>query len=184
MSPAGLHSLALLSRPYICSACRRVGGEVLRQPTFRTLHNSRTLQRPRKREFFSSSSPLHSQKQPNPEPLTDDTHNTVRPDNPKRKTARSPAAKTSLRRVAVEAQRSKDGGLLAKSKLTGDHAPASRLVTAYAVAEQFDLAKVVEILRSKGYEPDPLETGLYPQVVHIQVPVSSIHRSIYQRSLE
>ena len=51
-----------------------------------------------------------------------------------------------------------------------------KLVTAYAVAEQFDLSKVVDILRSKGYEPDPLGTGLYPQVVHIQVPISSIYR--------
>jgi len=50
-------------------------------------------------------------------------------------------------------------------------------VTAYAVAERFDLAKVVDILRSKGYEPDPLSTGLYPQVVHVQIPISSIFRS-------
>jgi uncharacterized Rmd1/YagE family protein len=52
-----------------------------------------------------------------------------------------------------------------------------KLVTAYAVADQFDLTKVVEILRSKGYEPDPLETGLFPQVVHVQIPISSIYRS-------
>jgi required for meiotic nuclear division protein 1 len=184
MPPVGLHSWVLLARPYVCSACRRVGSEGLKLPAFRALHNSPTLHRPRKREFFSSSSPLHSQKLQNLEPLRDDAHDAIQPDNPKRKTARSPAAKTSLRRVAVEAQRSKDGGLLVKSNLTSDRAPAPRLVTAYAVAEQFDLAKVVEILRSKGYEPDPLGTGLYPQVVHVQVPVSSIHRSIYQRPLE
>ena len=81
----------------------------------------------------------------------------------------------------MEAQRSKDGGLLAKSSTTVDRAPAAKLVTAYAIAEQFDLAKIVEILRGKGYETDPLGTGLYPQVVHVQVPVSSIHRSLYQR---
>jgi uncharacterized Rmd1/YagE family protein len=160
--------------------CRKAGGETLKQPSFRTLHNSPALLQPRKREFFSSSSPLHGQKTQDTEPPIDDASTTAQPDTPKRKTARSPAAKTSLRRVAVEAQRSKDGGLLAKSNTAGDQAPAPRLVTAYAVAEQFDLAKVVEILRSRGYEPDPLGTGLYPQVVHIQVPVSSIHRSIYQ----
>jgi required for meiotic nuclear division protein 1 len=78
--------------------------------------------------------------------------------------------------VAVEAQRSKDGHL-ARSKEMVNEATAPKLVTAYAVAEQFDLAKVVEILRSKGYEPDPMSTGLYPQVVHVQIPVSSIYRA-------
>jgi uncharacterized Rmd1/YagE family protein len=181
MPPTAFHSWALLVRPYICSACRKVGGEGLKQPSFRTLHNSPALLRPRKREFFSSSSPLHSQKSQDTEPPIEGSPTSVQPNNPKRKTARSPAAKTSLRRVAVEAQRSKDGGLLAKSKTVGEQAPSPKLVTAYAVAEQFDLGKVVEILRSIGYEPDPLDTGLYPQVVHVQVPVSSIHRSIYQR---
>lgn len=148
------------------------------------MHNSAALLRPRKRDFFSSSSPLHSQNPQNAEVPAANASTIAQLDNPKRKTARSPASKTSLRRVAVEAQRSKDGGILAKSKTAGDQAPAPRLVTAYAVAEQFDLAKVVEILRSKGYEPDPLGTGLYPQVVHVQVPVSSIHRSMYQNSAQ
>lgn len=94
----------------------------------------------------------------------------------KRKTAKSPAAKTSLRRVAVEAQRSKDSNL-ARSGQPSEATAAPKLVTAYAVAEQFDLSKVVEILRNKGYEPDPLGTGLFPQVVHVQVPISSIYRS-------
>lgn len=35
----------------------------------------------------------------------------------------------------------------------------------------------MEILLSKGYEPDPLQTGLYPQVVHVQVPLDSIRRT-------
>lgn len=49
-------------------------------------------------------------------------------------------------------------------------------MTAYAVAEQFNVRKVSEILQEKGYEPDPLGTGLYPQVVHVQIPVDSIRR--------
>lgn len=67
-----------------------------------------------------------------------------------------------------------------ESKITtseNEQASVPKLVTAYAIAEQFDLAKVVEILRSKGYEPDPLGTGLYPQVVHVQIPLSSIYRT-------
>jgi uncharacterized Rmd1/YagE family protein len=94
----------------------------------------------------------------------------------KRRTARSPAVKTSLRRVAVEAQRSKDGNL-SRSRRFPDDASVPKLLTAYAIAEEFNLSKVVEILRSKGYEPDPLNTGLYPQVVHVQIPISSIYRS-------
>lgn len=49
-------------------------------------------------------------------------------------------------------------------------------MTAYAVAEKFDICKVREILQYRGFEPDPLETGLYPQVVHVQVPLDSIRR--------
>lgn len=50
-------------------------------------------------------------------------------------------------------------------------------MTAYAVAERFDIAKVMQILQSKGYEPDPLDTGLYPQVIHVPVPLDSIRRT-------
>ncbi|THC99892.1 hypothetical protein EYZ11_000590 [Aspergillus tanneri] len=32
------------------------------------------------------------------------------------------------------------------------------------------------ILQDKGYETDPFETGLYPQVLHIQVPLDSVRR--------
>jgi uncharacterized Rmd1/YagE family protein len=49
-------------------------------------------------------------------------------------------------------------------------------VTAYAVAEQFNIRRVRDILQEKGYEPDPLETGLFPQVVHVQIPIDSIRR--------
>lgn len=49
-------------------------------------------------------------------------------------------------------------------------------MTAYAVAEQFDIRRVRDILQEKGYEPDPLETGLFPQVVHVQIPIDSIRR--------
>ncbi len=33
---------------------------------------------------------------------------------------------------------------------------------------------MVSILREKHYEPDPFRTGLYPQVVHVQVPLKSL----------
>lgn len=76
----------------------------------------------------------------------------------------------------MEAQRSKVAKDVRTTPLQ-DESQTTKLVTAYAVAETFDIPKVVEILRSKGYEPDPLNTGLHPQVVHVQIPTSSIYRS-------
>ncbi|OJK05169.1 hypothetical protein ASPACDRAFT_38738 [Aspergillus aculeatus ATCC 16872] len=93
----------------------------------------------------------------------------------RKRSSRTPAAQTSLRRVAVEAQRSKDG-ILSKAQLREQGLYTVKTITAYAVAEQFDIHQVREILQLKGYEPDPYETGLYPQVVHVQVPLDSIRR--------
>ena len=50
-------------------------------------------------------------------------------------------------------------------------------MTAYCVAEGFDLPKVVNILKSRGYKIDPMKTQLYPQVVHVQIPYSSLRKS-------
>lgn len=55
-------------------------------------------------------------------------------------------------------------------------------MTAYCVAEQFDLPHVVRILEANGYELDPCRTELYPQVVHIQVPISPGHTSAKLRT--
>ncbi len=76
----------------------------------------------------------------------------------------------------MEAQRSKESSLSRTQSAVRDE-QTTRPVTAYAVAEQFNLAKVDEILRAQGYEPDPFNTGLYPQVIHIQIPLTSIHRT-------
>ena len=43
---------------------------------------------------------------------------------------------------------------------------------AYCVAEQFDLNRVVNILRDSGHIIDPYRTRLYPQVVHFKFPVT------------
>ncbi|MCJ1402870.1 hypothetical protein MMC11_006091 [Xylographa trunciseda] len=45
-------------------------------------------------------------------------------------------------------------------------------VTAFCVAEQYDLNRVAEILRNHGYKLDPYNTNLLPQVVHIEMPIS------------
>jgi len=83
----------------------------------------------------------------------------------KRKPARSPAGKTSLRRVAVEAQRSRE-------KVNQPHhvvaeSEGSNRVTAFSVADQFDMEAVVRILRSHGFTIDPDGTGFESdQVIH------------------
>lgn len=155
----------------VAGQCRRASLGLYKQPGLRPLHASPIFQRPRRRDFFSSNSVLSTQKEPNSIPTRSDSAQIQ-----KRKTARPSGAKTSLRRVAVEAQRSKVGHT-ARSPPPQDGSQTPKLVTAYAVAETFDIPKVVEILRSKGYEPDPFDTGLHPQVVHVQIPVSSIYRS-------
>lgn len=172
--PPTIRCSASLTSTFLSTTRRQTLLDLSRAPGLRPLHASPIFQRPRHRDFFSTNKTLSVQRttetQSKPSPHDESNVDAVR----KRKAAGSPAAKTSLRRVAVEAQRTKDGKL-AKTQRQPDETP--RLVTAYAVAERFDLARVIDILRSKGYEPDPLDTGLYPQVVHIQVPISSIYRS-------
>jgi len=82
----------------------------------------------------------------------------------KRKAARA----SSLRRVAVEAERSRDASKGGMATQPSEHETETRLVTAYCAAEQYDIAKVAKILDGVGYNLDPFKTGLYPQVVHFQ----------------
>lgn len=178
MRSSFLRGTLSVGQKFICTSCRRNGFDFFRQPGFRPLHASPIFQRPRCREF--SSKPLSLGEVPQPQrretQKEGDISSAAVVQAQKRKTARSPGTQTSLRRVGLEAQRSKAGNLVSPSgKPLEDTAP--KVVTAYAVADQFDLNKVVEILRNKGYEPDPLGTGLFPQVVHVQIPVSSIYRS-------
>ncbi|CEJ56350.1 Putative YagE family protein [Penicillium brasilianum] len=163
---------AMFAKTSLCSACKRpVAARLLWSPQTPYLRASPALGLPRRRNFFSSKSFLaQNQVKENDGPLDN-------PDSQKqrRHSGRLPAAPTSLRRVAVEAQRSKDG-ILSKAQLKEQGIDQSKTVTAYAIAEQFNIRKVREILQEKGYEPDPLATGLYPHVVHVQIPIDSIRR--------
>ena len=42
------------------------------------------------------------------------------------------------------------------------------MVTAYCAAEQYNISSAVRLVKAQGYNPDPFQTGLYPQVIHIQ----------------
>jgi len=89
----------------------------------------------------------------------------------KRKNTRSKAASTSLRRVAVEAQRSRDGLVIGKGrKRHVDPVAATKEVTAYCAAETYQVSAARRLLMQEGFRPDPLKTDLYPQVLHVQTP--------------
>jgi len=89
----------------------------------------------------------------------------------KRKTARSNAASTSLRRVAVEAQRSRDGLVKGKGrKRHVDPVAETKEVKAFCAAESYSVSTARRLMMQEGFHPDPLITDLFPQVLHVQTP--------------
>ncbi|KAF2122104.1 hypothetical protein BDV96DRAFT_562922 [Lophiotrema nucula] len=86
-----------------------------------------------------------------------------------RKGPRKNAGKTSsLRRVAVEAQRSRGFVKGKGSKRFIDPEAATKTVTAYCAAETYNISTAARLVKAQGYELDPFQTGLYPQVIHVQ----------------
>lgn len=82
----------------------------------------------------------------------------------KRKNIRSPAGKTSLRRVAAEAQRSRENATVPRHTIEGQDAPQ---VTAVTSADQFDMEAVARILRAHGFPLNPDETEFEPdEIIH------------------
>jgi required for meiotic nuclear division protein 1 len=108
----------MFARPYICSTCRKPAMfAAIRQPRNQHLHASSSFSHGRRKDFFSSNAVLRqSQSQSQPANNTSKELN-LQGQSKKRKAGRSAAANTSLRRVAVEAQRSRDG-ILSDSQLT------------------------------------------------------------------
>jgi uncharacterized Rmd1/YagE family protein len=126
----------------------------------RRLHASASGPAPRKRTFFSSNAVLQ---QEGNSPAVDIVNEV--PPSQKRKPTRSPAGKTSLRRVAVEAQRSRTNAFRQIDAVK--RGEGSNRVTALSVADQFDMDVVKRILRSHGFPIDPDESGFESdQVIH------------------
>lgn len=97
----------MFARPSVCSACKKPAVlRLVQHPRSQQLHASSPFGLPRRKDFFSSNAYLN-QKQGKPS----DVNSESPPESQKqrRRGSRLPAAPTSLRRVAVEAQRSKDG---------------------------------------------------------------------------
>ncbi|CAO2656331.1 Nn.00g051340.m01.CDS01 [Neocucurbitaria sp. VM-36] len=86
-----------------------------------------------------------------------------------RKGPRKTAGKTSsLRSVAVEAQRSRAFVKSRGRTRFVDPDAETKVVTAYCAAETYSISSAARLVKAQGYELDPLQTGLYPQVIHVQ----------------
>lgn len=114
--PASMNCLFLrpprILAPYQCrlfSSLRIIQSPALRprSSSFHSTHGLLSRKRIERNDYFSSSA-IHFQQQDakSEKPPAKDEES---PENNKRKTTRSQAAKNSLRRVAAEAQRSRDG---------------------------------------------------------------------------
>jgi hypothetical protein len=107
----------MFARPHVSSICKRPAViRLLRQPQSHCLHASSPLSLPRRKDFFSSNAFL-TQKQSEVSDATEKA--TLESQKQRRRGGRSPAAPASLRRVAVEAQRSKDN-FRSKARLRED----------------------------------------------------------------
>ncbi|KAF8859310.1 DUF155-domain-containing protein [Acephala macrosclerotiorum] len=147
------------TRQLACPAARRcLNNGAARPQPFRYIHATAAAQAPRKRNFFSSNATLQAEAA-NTDAVAD------QPPAQKRKPLRAPAGKTSLRRVAVEAQRSRESTQRRKDVVS--ESEGGNRVTAISVADQFDMDAVIRILRSHGFSIDPDETGFESdQVIH------------------
>ncbi|KAF2752253.1 DUF155-domain-containing protein [Sporormia fimetaria CBS 119925] len=106
----------------------------------------------------------------------------VAPQNEEQKQERNRSRKTSsLRRVAVEAQRSRDFVKGKGNKRFVDPDVETKTVTAYCCAEQYNISTAARLIRTQGYELDPFQTGLYPQVIHIQTTEKPSEVKDYQK---
>ncbi|THV54830.1 hypothetical protein BGAL_0019g00310 [Botrytis galanthina] len=148
------------SRSFCSVAVRRpIGGNNLQLP-YRCLHASAPTLYPRKRNFFSSNATL----QQDVASSSIESAAELKPVQ-KRKPLRSPAGKTSLRRVAVEAQRSRQN--ITRLEVTSDNVEGTNRVIAISVADHFDMEAVARVLRSHGFSIDPDGTGFESdEVIH------------------
>nr|POF02205.1 miorex complex component 10 [Quercus suber] len=87
----------------------------------------------------------------------------------KRNPSRTQAGGHSLKRVAVEAQRSRNLIKGRGQRLHVDPSADTKNVTAYCAAETYNIYVARQLMEKEGYKADPFQTGLFPQVLHVQV---------------
>src|SRR5690242_7706211 len=126
------------------------------QPASRTLHH-RPLHRNSARAFCATVSLRKKQDEVN-----------GKAEHLKQGSRKAAGKTSSLRSVAVEAQRSRSFVKSRGRTRFIDPDAETKTVTAYCAAETYDIATAARLVRAQGYELDPIQTGLYPQVLHIQ----------------
>lgn len=139
------------------------------QRAFQKLHHRQTLhhqpsQNPAR--AFTAGARLQRKHDDTVQKDKDDTN--VKPKQPKQASWKTAGKTSSLRSVAVEAQRSRT---VVKSRGRTrfiDPDAQTKTVTAYCAAETYDIAVAARLVKAQGYELDPYQTGLYPQVIHVQ----------------
>lgn len=130
----------------------------------RSIHASSVTCRPRKGALFSSNATLQQESSPSSPPLpTQAVKDPINAAKQKRKAA----GKTSLKRVALEAQRPRTASITSTPHEEMNIKEANNTVTAISVADQFDMDSISQILRSHGFPIDPDDTGFdSDQVIH------------------
>ena len=119
------------------------------------------------KNHFTSHRPV--QAADNPNRSQNESSNKKAEKGPKRKAAQRTQTSSSLRRVAVEAQRSRGSIIRGKGKTRHvDPEAETKDVTAYCAAETYNVHVARDILRREGWEADPCHTQLFPQVLHVQ----------------
>ncbi|KAF2427740.1 hypothetical protein EJ08DRAFT_637171 [Tothia fuscella] len=91
-------------------------------------------------------------------------------ESPKENGAKPPR-KTSLRRVGLEAERSRVVVKHKGGKRIIERGVETKKLTAYCAAEQYSIHRAARLVKADGFELDPFNTELYPQVVHVQTPI-------------
>ena len=126
----------------------------------------------RRSPFFTSPSPKNTKEKDLESPSSQKSAKAQRKD------ARRHKESTSLRRVAVEAQRSRNSGFIkgrGKARFV-DRDVETKDVTAYCAAETYNLHVARDVLRKEGHAIDPFQTNLFPQALHIRTASDTFHK--------
>ncbi|EGX47491.1 hypothetical protein AOL_s00083g427 [Orbilia oligospora ATCC 24927] len=120
--------------------------------TLRTFNSTASLQKVTKREDS------HEEK---------DNQPSISSQFEKKSNTRSTAAKSRLRQAANVGDRNKNPTVGSND----DGKLPAQICTAYCTAEKYNLIQCNSLLKSGGYVPDPLSTGLGEEVIHLRLPL-------------